>query len=86
MSLKPLSSFLKGHGGVISKIEDGKLSLKLMEMGCIPGEEVRISSVSPFGDPIAIKVADYILSLRLADAEKILVMPEPVLHQDSSLK
>lgn len=71
--MKPLSNLKKGEKGIINKIADGFLSLKLMEMGCIPGENVRVDAISPFGDPIAIKVSDYTLSLRLADAKNILV-------------
>lgn len=70
---KPLSILKKGEEGTIIKINDGRLSLKLMEMGCIPGEKVRLDAISPFGDPIAIKVADYLLSLRLEDAQNILI-------------
>lgn len=76
MNLKPLSSLLKGEKAIISKIKDSALSLKLMEMGCVPGERVRVDAISPFGDPIAIKVSDYTLSLRLSDAKNILVVQE----------
>ena len=76
MKLKPLSSLLKGDKAIINKIKDSSLSLKLMEMGCLPGEKVRVDAISPFGDPIAIKVSDYTLSLRLSDAKNIFVVQE----------
>ncbi|KXK45505.1 MAG: ferrous iron transport protein A [Bacteroidetes bacterium ADurb.Bin141] len=44
-----------------------------MEMGCIPGENVRVERVAPLGDPIAITVAGYILSIRKSEAETVLV-------------
>ena len=42
-------------------------------MGCLPGELVCIKKIAPLGDPISIKVAGYMLSLRLNEAETILV-------------
>jgi Fe2+ transport system protein FeoA len=44
-----------------------------MEMGCVPGEEVRVEQVAPLGDPISIAVAGYHLSLRLNEAGSIFV-------------
>jgi ferrous iron transport protein A len=40
-----------------------------MEMGCVPGENIEVDQVAPFGDPISIKVSGYLLSLRLNEAE-----------------
>ena len=70
MSNKPLSEIKKNEIGLIQEIEDGKLSLRLMEMGCIIGEEVKLKATAPLGDPIAIEVAGYNLSLRKSDASK----------------
>lgn len=42
-----------------------------MEMGCVPGEWVRVEQIAPLGDPISITVAGYNLSLRLDEAENI---------------
>ena len=47
--------------------------LKLMEMGCVPGETIIVDQVAPLGDPISIQVAGYNLSLRINEAEKIWV-------------
>ena len=44
-----------------------------MEMGCILCEVVSVEQIAPFGDPISISVAGYNLSLRLNEAEQILV-------------
>lgn len=67
----PLSEIKKNELGIIQEIEDGKLSLRLMEMGCVVGEEVKLKATAPLGDPIAIEVAGYSLSLRKNDASKI---------------
>jgi len=53
--------------------EDNDLFIKLMEMGCLPGENIRIEQVAPLGDPISISVAGYSLSLRLSEANNIFV-------------
>ena len=57
----------------ILSFENNDLFLKLMEMGCVPGEKIRIEQVAPLGDPISITVAGYNLSLRLNEAENIFV-------------
>jgi Fe2+ transport system protein FeoA len=44
-----------------------------MEMGFIPGENVSIKQIAPLGDPISISVAGYQVSLRLNEANKIIV-------------
>ena len=44
-----------------------------MEMGCVPGEHVKVEQVAPLGDPISISVAGYNLSLRLNEAHNIFV-------------
>ena len=58
---------------IIKSFEDDDIYLKLMEMGCVPGEIVTVDQVAPFKDPISITVAGYRLSLRLNEAENILV-------------
>lgn len=62
-----------GERAVIDSFTDAELSLKLLEMGCTPGEEVCLEKVAPFGDPIAINISGYVLSLRKAEAETILI-------------
>ena len=68
-----LSSMKIGQKGLIDSFTDENISLKLMEMGCTPGEEVTLDKIAPMGDPIAIKVSGYTLSLRKAEASTVLV-------------
>ena len=49
------------------------MSVKLMEMGCLPGEEIIVERIAPLGDPIAINVAGYQLSLRKREASTIIM-------------
>jgi ferrous iron transport protein A len=71
--MKRLSEVIIGKPVIIIKFEEDEIFLKLMEMGFIPGEQVVVEKVAPLGDPIAIKVAGYQLSLRLNEASKVFV-------------
>jgi len=68
-----LSDLKQGEKAVVESFTSPELALKLMEMGCIPGEVVFIEQVAPLGDPISIRVAGYSLSLRLNEAEHIIL-------------
>ena len=70
---KRLSELRQGQRGRIHSFSSSELELKLMEMGCIPGEEVVVEQIAPLGDPISIKVAGYSLSLRRNEAQEIIV-------------
>ncbi|MBX7095894.1 MAG: ferrous iron transport protein A [Flavobacteriales bacterium] len=58
----------------IKSIIDSPLKPKLLEMGLVSGQELRILFKAPFGDPIAIEVGDYVLSLRLDEARLVEVV------------
>ena len=68
-----LSEIEVGKTVLVKHFEKDDIFLKLMEMGCVPGETIIIEQVAPLGDPISILVAGYHLSLRLNEAEKIWV-------------
>ncbi|NOT92112.1 FeoA family protein [Ferruginibacter sp.] len=68
-----LSEIAVGKAVIIKHFENDDIFLKLMEMGCVPGEKIIIDQVAPLGDPISIQVAGYTLSLRLDEAENIWV-------------
>jgi ferrous iron transport protein A len=70
---KRLSELKAGKYAVIKEFENDDIFLKLMEMGCIPGEMVKVDQIAPLGDPISITVAGYHLSLRIDEAEMIWV-------------
>ncbi len=71
--MKKLSELKVGDEAIIDSFEKDDIFIKLMEMGCVPGEKVKVDQVAPLGDPISISVAGYHLSLRLDEASKILV-------------
>lgn len=70
---KKLSEIKVGKSVVIHSFESDDIFLKLMEMGCVPGERITVDQIAPFKDPISITVAGYQLSLRLNEADQILV-------------
>jgi ferrous iron transport protein A len=71
--LKNLSQLKIGQSAVIDSFTDKAMALKLLEMGCTPGEIVHLDRIAPLGDPIAISVSGYLLSLRKEEASTILV-------------
>ncbi len=75
--MKRLSQVKQGRIVKIVAFENNELLLKLMEMGCLPGENIKIDQVAPLGDPISIAVAGYNLSLRLSEADSIFVEELP---------
>lgn len=68
---KSIIELNKGEGGMIAEIENGPHAQRLIEMGLTPGTFFEIRSISPFGDPIAIRLNDFAISLRLKDAQGI---------------
>lgn len=70
---RQLSEIVIGKTVIIKRFENDDIFLKLMEMGCVPGEKIVVTQIAPLGDPISIAVAGYTLSLRLNEAEHIWV-------------
>jgi ferrous iron transport protein A len=73
MALKKLSELAVGHSGFIQQFDNNAAKVKLMEMGCIPGEYIKVEAIAPLGDPIVITVAGYRLSMRKSEAAHIWV-------------
>lgn len=70
---KKLSELKPGQKGIIKEFKNEEIHLKLMEMGCLPGENISVEKVAPLGDPVSVLVSGYTLSLRLDEAEHIVV-------------
>ncbi|GGC67849.1 hypothetical protein GCM10011387_21550 [Pedobacter quisquiliarum] len=68
-----LSQLTPGQSGTIVEFTDLEMSVKLIEMGCLPGEVVEVERIAPLGDPIAIRVAGYQLCLRKTEASVIII-------------
>ncbi len=52
---------------------EGAYRRRLLDLGLIPGTEVRAVMMSPLGSPMAYEIRDSIIALRLEDASKIIV-------------
>ena len=66
-----------GESGIVTAVKgSGILRQHLLDMGLIPGTSVTVVKFAPMGDPIEIQIHGYELTLRLAEAEHILVAPE----------
>ena len=90
MTLKELEI---GKLAVVTKTGgEGSLRQHFLDMGVIPGAEITVVKYAPMGDPMELHVQGYELTLRLADAEKILVEPieekkqEPIKSQEAKRK
>jgi Fe2+ transport system protein FeoA len=69
MTLKDLGI---GKSGIVTAVGGEKILRKrLLEMGITPRTTVTVKKAAPMGDPIELLLRGYVLSLRLADAEKI---------------
>jgi ferrous iron transport protein A len=69
-----LARLQPGEKGKITKIGAmGPLKRRLMDMGMLVGQEVKVEKIAPLGDPIEITIKDYKLSLRKKEAEGIAV-------------
>jgi ferrous iron transport protein A len=73
MMIKKLSQLEEGDSAIIHSFESDELLIKLMEMGCLPGESIQVDKKAPSGDPVSILIAGYNLSLRMNEAELIFV-------------
>ncbi len=91
MTLRDLA---KGQRAVISTVGgQGALRQHFLDMGLIPGAEVLFQKYAPLGDPMELRIHGYELTIRLADAAQIEVLPkeealvaiEPVPTQQESL-
>lgn len=69
-----LAKLKPGQTGTITAIGAiGPLKRRLMDMGVLVGEEIKVLKVAPLGDPIEVSVKSYSLSLRKKEAEGIAV-------------
>jgi len=69
-----LAMLKPGEHGRITKIGAiGPIKRRLMDMGVLVGEKVKVEKIAPLGDPIEVTIKNYNLSLRKKEAEGISV-------------
>jgi ferrous iron transport protein A len=72
--IKSVADMIKGETAIISGFTDDQISVKLLEMGFLPGTAFRFNFTAQLGDPICVSVSGYDLSLRLEEASTISVL------------
>ena len=68
-----LNSLKKGEKAIIKDFDIEAIPLKLLEMGCLPGNLVELLQIAPFGDPLYLNINGSHLAIRVETAKKIAV-------------
>ncbi len=63
----------KGEKAIIIDVATDQVPLKLLEMGCLPGNEVQLLQLAPFADPMYINVNGSFLAIRKETALHIII-------------
>lgn len=66
-----ISHLKKGEKARIRDFDVEAIPLKLLEMGCLPGNVVELLQVAPFGDPLYLDINGCHLAIRLETAREI---------------
>ncbi len=75
-----IDSLKIGDKAVIMDFDIDTIPLKLLEMGCLPGNTVELLQIAPFGDPLYLDVNGSHLAIRTETARRIVVeLPDPQL-------
>jgi ferrous iron transport protein A len=70
---KTLAQLSLGTSGIINGFTDNALALKMIEMGCIPGEKITLQHIAPLGCPFAFEVNGTLVSIRKSEAQSVLI-------------
>lgn len=71
---KTLKDLLPGEKAKVLKVGGrGAVRRRIMDMGLVPGVEVEMERYAPLGDPVEVKIKGYHLSLRLEEAENVIL-------------
>ena len=68
-----IANLKKGEKGIITYSSSEDIPLKLLEMGCLPGNEVHLLQLAPFSDPMYLNVNDSFLAIRKETASLIVI-------------
>lgn len=66
-----IASLKKGEKAVIKEFDVEAIPLKLLEMGCLPGNSVELLQIAPFGDPLLLNINGSHLAIRMETAREI---------------
>jgi ferrous iron transport protein A len=65
------STLIIGETATITAVNLDEIPLKLLEMGCLPGNTITLLQIAPFGDPLYFNVNDSHVAIRLETAKQI---------------
>ncbi|MEY4834056.1 MAG: Ferrous iron transport protein [Bacteroidota bacterium] len=68
----------KGQMAQISDINIDEIPLKLIEMGCLPGNTIELIQVAPMGDPLFFNINDAKVAIRKKTAQEIYILQESI--------
>lgn len=68
----------KGQMAQISDINIDVIPLKLIEMGCLPGNTIELIQVAPMGDPLFFNINDSKVAIRKKTAQEIYILQESI--------
>ncbi|MGF1557069.1 FeoA family protein [Paucihalobacter sp.] len=68
-----LAELKKGEKAIIIDVSSNNIPLKLLEMGCLPGNFVELLQVAPFSDPMYLNINDSHVAIRKETAEHIII-------------
>ena len=66
-----INSLKKNEKAIIKDFDIDIIPLKLLEMGCLPGNTVELLQIAPFGDPLYLDVNGSHLAIRVETAREI---------------
>lgn len=66
-----IHSLKKGEKAIIKDFDIDTVPLKLLEMGCLPGNMVELLQIAPFGDPLFLNINDSHVAIRVETAKEI---------------
>ena len=66
-----IATLKKGEKGIIQEFDIDLIPLKLIEMGCLPGNQVELVQYAPFHDPLYININDSFVAIRKETAVHI---------------
>lgn len=66
-----IANLQKGQKAIIKDFDADIIPLKLLEMGCLPGNKVELIQIAPFGDPLYLDINGSHLAIRIETASEI---------------
>ena len=66
-----IHSLKKGEKAIIKDFDIDIVPLKLLEMGCLPGNMVELLQIAPFGDPLYLNINGSHVAIRVETAKEI---------------